>query len=227
MNSQFREQAIKLRVEKNFSYSEIKQKLGVPKSTLSYWLRGFPLSEERILELLRQGWKKGEASRERFRLTMQKKRELKDREIYNKYQKRFAKLSKDAFFVAGLMLYLGEGDKRRYERISLANTNPEVIKFFIKWMIEFLKIKKEEIKAELHFHEGMDVEKEKKFWRNELKFSETQFYKTQIRKLRKGSYSYKESSNHGTCSIYVMGVERKRELMMAIHAFIDRYLKNI
>ena len=227
MNSQLREQAIKLRIEKDFSYGEIRKRLDVPKSTLSYWLREFPLSEEKILALCRQGWKKSEASRERFRVSMQKKRELKDREIYSKYQKRFAKLSKNVFFVAGLMLYLGEGDKRRYERINLANTNPKIIKVFIKWMIEFLGIKKEEIRAQLHLHEGMDAEKEKKFWENELELSEIQFYKTQIRKLRKGTYSYKESSRHGTCGIYVMGVEKKRELMMAIQALIDRYLKNI
>lgn len=70
MNSQLREQTIKLRIEKYLSYGEIRKRLGVPKSTLSYWLREFPLSEERILALRRQGWKKGEASRERFRASM-------------------------------------------------------------------------------------------------------------------------------------------------------------
>jgi hypothetical protein len=124
MNSQLREQAIKLRLEKNFSYGEIRKRLSVPKSTLSYWLREFPLSEAKIRELRQQGWKKGEASRERFRATMRKKRELKDREIYNKYRKRFRNFSKNALFSAGLMLYLGEGDKRRHERIVLANTDP-------------------------------------------------------------------------------------------------------
>lgn len=51
MHSQLREQVIELRMEKNLSYGEIRKRLGVPKSTLSYWLREFPLSEERIKEL--------------------------------------------------------------------------------------------------------------------------------------------------------------------------------
>lgn len=42
--------------------------------------------------------------------------------------------------------------------------------------------------------------------------------------LIKGSYSYKESSRHGTCGIYIINTEKKRELMMAIQAFTDRYL---
>lgn len=48
MNSQLREQVIKLRTEKELSYAEIRKRLGVPKSTLSYWLREFPLTEEKL-----------------------------------------------------------------------------------------------------------------------------------------------------------------------------------
>jgi len=226
MKSQLREQAIKFRLEKEFSYGEIRKRLRVSKSTLSYWLREFPLSEERILELRRQGLKKNEAKIERFRNAMRRKRELKDREIYNKYQKRFNKLSEDVFFIAGLMLYLGEGNKANYNTINLVNTDSRIIKFFIKWMINFFGINKKEIKAELHLYENMNVEKEKKFWGNEIGFPETQFYKPQIRKLQKASFSYKESYRHGTCSIYVMSTEKKREIMMAIQAFVDKYDKD-
>lgn len=225
MNSQLREQVIKLRLEKELSYTEIRNRLGVPKSTLSYWLRELPLSKKKILELRRQNWKKNEAKIERFRATMRRKRELKDREIYNKYQKRFSKLSKNTFFIAGLMLYLAEGGKSNYTQISLANTDSRIIKFFIKWMVDFFNIKKDEMRVQLHLYENMDIEKEKEFWQNELGFKENQFYKPEIRKLKKASFSYRESYRHGTCSIYVSGVERKRKLMMAIQAFIDKYME--
>jgi len=168
----------------------------------------------------------GEAKIERFRATMRRKRELKDREIYNKYQKRFNKLSKKTLFVAGLMLYLGEGDKRRYERIVLANTDPKIIKFFIKWITDFLGVTKENIKVQLHLHKNMDIEKETMFWKNELGLPETHFYKPAIREPKKGSYTYKESSRHGTCGIYILGVEKKREVMMAIQAFLDKYMRS-
>ena len=227
MNSQLREEVIKLRTKENLSYTEIRKRLGVPKSTLSYWLREFPLSEERILELRRQGWKKAEAKIERFRAAMRNKRELKDQEVYKKYQKRFARLSKDAFFVAGLMLYLGEGNKRDYTKIALTNTDHKIIKFFIQWLNEFLKIPKEKMKVGLHLYENMNIEKEKEFWETELSFRESQFYKPSIRKLKKASFSYKEPSRHGTCVIYVLGVERKRELTMAIEAFLDCYRVHI
>ena len=80
MDSVLREKAVKLRTERELSYSEIKKRLGVSKSTLSYWLKDFPLSEEKIVQLKRLGWKKGEASRERFRNTMAGKRKKLDLE---------------------------------------------------------------------------------------------------------------------------------------------------
>ncbi len=227
MNSQLREQVINLRIKKELSYAEIRKRLDVSKGTLSYWLREFPLSEKRISELRCQGWKKAEVKIERFRATMRGKRELKEQEIYNKYQKKFKNLSKEVFFVAGLMLYLGEGNKRDYYQIVLANTDPEIIKFFVQWLNEFLEISKSKMKVGLHLYENMDVKKESEFWKNELAFHENQFYKPWIRKLKKTSFSYKESFRHGTCCLYVSGGEKKRELMMAIRAFIDRYKKNI
>ena len=45
-----RAKAIKLRFQGK-SYSQIKSALKVSKSTLSYWLKDFPLSEKRIKEL--------------------------------------------------------------------------------------------------------------------------------------------------------------------------------
>ena len=125
------------------------------------------------------------------------------------------------------MLYLGEGDKKNNTRISLANTDSGIIKFFVKWLIEFLNVNKKEIKIQLHLYENMNIEKEREFWKDKLGFQKNQFYKPWITKLKKASFSYKESFRHGTCSLYVLGVEKKRELMVAIQAFLDRYMKNI
>ncbi len=224
MNSKLREQAIKLRLEKEFSYSKIGKELNVPKSTLSYWLREFPLSEEKLLELRRKNWEKNELKIERFRAAMHKKRENKNHEIYEKYQRKFSKLSKNVFFVAGLMLYLGEGSKKDYYTIALANTDPDIIKFFVRWLNEFLDIPKKNIKIGLHLYENMNIEKEKEFWKNKLEIEERQLYKPWISKLKKASFSYRESFRHGTCKVHTFSGEKKRELTMAIRAFTEKYL---
>jgi len=155
---------------------------------------------------------------------MRKKQEEKCQQVYERYKKKLAKLSEDAFFVAGLMLYLSEGGKSNYAQISLSNTDSKIIKFFMQWLIHFFSVAKKKMKAELHLYENMDIKKEQKFWQKELGFRKNQFYKTQIRKLQKSSFSYKGSYRHGTCQIYLPGVERKRELMMAIQVFLDKYM---
>lgn len=223
MKSQLREKVLQLRTKENLSYSGIRKRVAVSKSTLSRWLKEFPLSKKRINELKRNGWKKAEVKIEKFRASMRRKRNLKDREVYEKYRKRFDNLPKEAFFIAGLMLYLGEGSKSDYYNTSLANTDPKIIKFFIRWLNDFLEIPKEKIKAALHLYENMDIEKEKSFWERELGLREDQFYKPWITKLKKSSFSYKESFRHGTCSISVLGAEKKREVMMAIRAFLDKF----
>ena len=221
MNSQLREQAVNLRLTERFSYSAIVKKLGVPKSTLSYWLRDMPLNEEEILELRRKGWSKGEASRERFRKTMREKRELKDQEIYQGYLEEFKHLPHTTLFIAGIVLYVAEGTKNGKGALALANTDPRVVKFFIRWLNEFFMVPREQIKIGLHLYENMDVEKEKGFWKNELRLDEDQIYKPWLTKLKKSSFSYHGSYRHGTCTVYAYGTERYRQVMMAIKAFFD------
>tara|TARA_B100000745_G_scaffold49034_1_gene29357 strand:- start:9345 stop:10016 length:672 start_codon:yes stop_codon:yes gene_type:complete len=219
MNSKLRQKAIDLRVKKELSYSEIKRQLGVSKSTLSYWLKEYPLSERKIKELRKKGWEKGEVSRERFRNTMRRKQEAVDKKILKKYLAQFKRINNDSYFIAGLMLYLGEGDKKNRARIGLANTDPFIIIFFIEWLQRFLKTPKEKIRIQLHLYEAMNIKKETRYWQKVTKIPLGQFYKIQVRKRKKNSFSYEGSQSHGTCSIFVSSTEKKREIMMAIKAF--------
>ncbi len=223
MKAGLRQKAIELRVKNRLSYSAIQKELNVPKSTLSYWLKEYSLDEREIKELQRINWVKGEASRERFRNAMRRKHDQLELEVYSQQRKKLISIKKESFFVAGLMLYLGEGDKKNKARVGLANADPDVIKFFIKWIRDFLKLDKEKIRAELHLYENMDIENEKLFWEKITNLPKNQFYKTQIRKVKNGKFGYQEPYRHGTCSIIFASTEKKREIMMAIKALLDTY----
>jgi len=69
----------------------------------------------------------------------------------------------------------------------------------------------------------MNVATERRFWQKILGIKNSQFYKDQIRPLRKNSFSYKESFRHGTCQLYFHGVKEKTELMLSIKAFFAKY----
>ena len=184
MHHELKQEAIRLRTEEEMSYDAIRRKLGVSKSTLHDWLKHFPLSRERVLELRRANWTKNQAKIELYRISMAEKRERKKQEIYEKYKTQFQTLSEDSFFVAGLMLYLAEGSKSDDYAICLANTDVRIIKFFIRWLGQYLEIPKATLKAELHLYPTMDISKEYSFWKSALEFEDRQFYKTQIRNYK-------------------------------------------
>lgn len=225
MLKQLREQAISLR-KQEFSYSEIKKRLNVSKSTLSYWLRDLPLSKEKILELRRSGWSKGEASREKYRATMRERKDEKARLVYEEHKKKFSNISDESIFIAGLMLYLGEGSKKKDSTLAIANTDPNTITFFIGWLEKYLDVSRSEIRIQLHLYENMDTEREQKYWQKILRLKYEQFYKISVRKLKESSFSYQDSFRHGTCSLYVFGTERVTKVMMAMKALVDTMNKN-
>ena len=175
------------------------------------------------MELRREGWSKGEAQRERIRETKRKKRIAREYKIYLEMKKKFISVSAQTLYVAGLMLYLAEGDKRDYYHIGFANTDPQIIKFFLSWLERFMRIPKSRIRLQLHLYESMNIPSEKKFWSKLLGIPTKQFYKDQIRPIRPGSFSYSESFRHGTCKIYVNGLKESRELMLSIKAFFDTH----
>lgn len=221
MNKELRERAVRLRVEKHMSYSEIRKQLGVSKSTLSLWLREYPLSEKRILELRRAGWSKGEASRERYRNTMREKRELEKRACYEAQKQRLQRLTKDSLYVAGLMLYAAEGEKKSRYRVALSNTDAQLIRFHIQWLTKHFEVTRSDLRVQLHLYENMDIKKEEQYWLEVAGLERNQLYKTQVRALRPGSFTYASTHGHGTCAVEYSRREVKEKIEVAIQAFLD------
>jgi hypothetical protein len=227
MNKELRTQAIELRVSKRMSYSAINKQLRVSKSTLSYWLSEYPLNEEEILTLRRKGWEKGEASRERYRNSMREKQQKNADTVYKKQMTQISKIPKESAYVAGLMLYAAEGAKKDKYRIILANTDAQIIKFFVFWLKEFLGIKKNKLRFQLHLYQNMDIKKELDYWSRSLGISKDQLYKPQVRTLQSHSFSYSSDAKnrHGTCSLQYSNRDHKLQLMMGIKAFLDLHTR--
>ena len=67
---------------------------------------------------------------------MRLKREKRLKKCYKKEKKRWLSFSKRELYIAGLFLYWGEGLKLLKSSISLNNTDPKVIKFYLYWLIK-------------------------------------------------------------------------------------------
>lgn len=223
MKVELRNKAIYLRTKKRMSYGAIKECLGVPKSTLSYWLKDYPLSKKEIVALRQKQWKATEASREKYRETRRIQKAQEFQGVLTQEKRNMSKITQEEWYLAGLMLYLGEGAKKKDSSLVLANSDPRIIKFFIWWLQKFLSVSKDELRIQLHLYESMDVPKEQKFWLGYLGLQKQQMYKSSIRKLQKSSFSYGSTYGHGTCGLYVFGVERVRKVMAGIEAMLDSY----
>lgn len=203
------------------SYSEIKKIVNVSKSSLSLWLRNVPLTEGQILGLK----KKKERAIERYIETMKLKR-LKRSSLYYKNQvKKWIPLSDREVFIAGLFLYLGEGNKVSRNSVGVTNTDPSVIKFTLYWIINSLKVPKEKVRIQLHLYSDMNFGKESNFWLRELQMDKSCLTKPYIKKSFKTSIDQK-GYGHGTCGLFVHNTVIKENILLAIRAITDNYSIN-
>lgn len=215
------EKALALR-KQEMSYSQIKKILGISKSTLSTWLRSYPLSKEKIRALRDCN----EQRIERYRETMRKKREKRLEQFYKEQKKLIFPLSKREIFLAGLFLYWGEGYKNYNAQLSVSNTDPSVIKFFINWLMGSLSVPKEKIKVHLHLYTNMNINKEIDFWSNELSVPRNQFTKPYIKNTSSLQINHKGGFGHGTCNVKIGGARLSEKILMSIKTISDQYNKN-
>lgn len=216
-----RQKAIELR-RQGKTYSEIKEELDVSKSTLSDWLRNFPLTESQILRLEKNKKHKKHLAIEKTRNIKQIKREARIATTYQKQIKYWLRLSKREIELAGVFLYWGEGNKRLNGPILLNNTDPQVLKFTLFWLQKGLGVDKSKIKVYLHLYSDMDIKKEVSFWSQELDIPLNQFTKPYIKESKRTEVEHK-GYGHGTCGITVYDVLLKEKVMMSIKAISERY----
>lgn len=160
-----KEKAIKLR-KRGLSYSEILKKISVAKSTLSLWLRSVglarkqkqKLTEKRLAAALRGSIKKRE---QRIAIT---------NEIKTKARNEIGKLSNRELWLTGVALYWAEGTKQKEHNVSqkvkFSNTDPIMIKVFLRWLQNICGIPKSEISFRISLHETAinKLDKVQKYW---------------------------------------------------------------
>jgi lambda repressor-like predicted transcriptional regulator len=203
-------EAIRLR-KKGYSYSQIKEKLGISKSTLSGWLQPYPLSEKRIRELRDNSPQRIE----RYINTMRKKREEGFSIAYEQAKKDIGTLSERELFIAGFFLYWAEGGKTRRSTLAFTNTDPGMLKMYMRWL-NILKVPKEKLKIKLHVYKDMNVDKEISFWCKELGVDKTKFHKTWVKKSKMTDLTYKNNFGHGTCNIILNDTSLTVYVLMGI-----------
>lgn len=207
------------------SVGEIAKILSVSKSTTSLWTRHVALTTEQI-EKLRQNFLIG-SERTRIQQAMRlKNNRLKLIDSMNlEGESMFESLSNRELDIAGLCLYWSEGSKKN-RRIELCNSDPNLIKGFIKWLSVCYHIPL----SEFHCYVGINaahLEREikvKEYWHNITAIPYANFTKTSFKKypLKKSYTNFNE--HFGTL---VVKVERPTRIFYQILGKIHGISKNL
>jgi len=201
------------------SYSQIRSIIKVSKSTLSLWLKNYPLSKERIKELRAFS----EQRIERFRETVRQKREKRLTETYQTQKQLILPLSNRELFIAGLLLYWGEGTKCRRDGLSISNNDPSVIRFFIYWLKKSLAIPKKKIRILLHLYNDMNINNELNYWSKILRIPLRQFNRSYIKKTPSTRINHKGGFGHGTCNVRINSVPLAEKIFMSLKVISNKY----
>lgn len=144
--------AIEMR-KRGFSYSEIENRIHVPKSTLSYWLKNIKLTLEQVQKLndKRTAIAKANALKKILR-TSRVTEDVKNSSVQD-----IQKISKRELWLIGIMLYWKNGNKSDLKKgVHFSSADPCMTKLFLKWLREIGGIQDEEIKFDIFItiHQG-------------------------------------------------------------------------
>lgn len=101
----------------------------------------------------------------------------------------------------GVGLYWGEGNKASLNLIRLGNSDPALLRCYIRFLTELCGVKHEFLKFGLQIFSDIDIDTALNFWVNELNVSKEQFFEPMV--TISGSIgTYKKKSEYGVVTIY-------------------------
>lgn len=124
--------------------------------------------------------------------------------------------------MAGTMLYWAEGGKSlgRYWTVDLANSDPEMVRIFLKFLRKICAINEKRLRVQLYCYANQDIEKIKNYWYKVTNIPKNQFIKPYIRKDFRAEQ--KDRMQHGL--VHVRYCDKK--LLLTIENWIKEYCKN-
>lgn len=218
MINNLKDKAFELRMN-NESYSEISKKLGISKSTLSGWFKN-NINSQIIKNILVSRAQEKASSKLKLMSIAHKEKWDKIHLSYRKEaSKNFSKLTLNQFFVPGILVYWGEGDKvLKNGIVRIANTDFRLLKIFIKFLTNSCEFPKEKIKLWMLLYRDLNENICKEYWSRSLDLPKEQFIKTQFITGREK----KKKITNGVCYVQVYSRELKEKIIEWINIYFNK-----
>lgn len=161
-----KEKAFKMRRDGK-SYGEILAALKIPKATLSNWFSKIDWSSDMAKKLAVAVQKQHTVRL----IELDKIRGIRLKRLYEEARKEakndLLELKYNPLFIAGLMLYWGEGDKLTKYSTAITNTDPDLIRLYVLFLKNACRIPEEKIRAHVLIYPDLNEEDCRKYWARE------------------------------------------------------------
>lgn len=215
-----REKAINLR-KTGKSYKEIRDELKVPLSTLSDWFSGQEWSTRVKERLVSAHMEKSKIRLKELGRVRGERLERVYAEAREEAKKELDELRYNPLFIAGMMLYWGEGDKVTKSHVRLSNSDPNLIKLYITFLQQVCRIPEERIRLQLLIYPDIDIESNKRFWSFSTGMPFKHFTKSIV---IEGRHKTKKLS-HGVCTVVVSSTYFKVKITEWLKVFPQELMK--
>jgi predicted transcriptional regulator len=201
-------QAKELR-KRGFTYEEIAKIVDVSKSTISSWL-----SKETWSISVKEDNAKRAAKENKKRISLlNTARGNQNKKLYVEAERsavtEFKHYKQNPLFVAGLMLYVADGDLIPHLPIRISSSQKEVHRIFIAFVKEYLGVPREKIRFLLIFSPLHKPLVSSRLWSKKIGLPLSQFHKYQVLQ----SKNKKRPLHDGIGNTIIGGTISKRKLL--------------
>ena len=116
----------------------------------------------------------------------------------------------------GLGIYWGEGTKASSDSVRVGNTDPDLLRVFIRYLEKIYGIKREKIHFGLQIFSDTSPNEAVLFWSKKLNIKKTQFQKTIVVTPSRGRGTYKKKMKYGVLTVYVHNKKLRNALIQEI-----------
>lgn len=203
-----KEIAINLR-KQGKSYREIKESLKIPLSTLSGWFADVDWSKDMARKL-------SEAGSHKSTVRLVELNKIRGQLLVRAYEdarkeaaEELKELRYNPLFIAGLMLYWGEGGKNPRTGAKFSNTDPELIKLYVFFLTQACRIPMEKIKLHILVYPDLEEKTCRAYWSRTSGVPWENFTKSV---LIKGRHKTRRLT-WGVCNVTVSSVYFKQKIL--------------
>ncbi|MBP6924174.1 MAG: hypothetical protein KBB78_01255 [Candidatus Pacebacteria bacterium] len=192
-------------IKKLFSVSVIAKELNCSESKVTYWIQKHGLKKRTISEA-----------------QYVKRNPEGDPFIFKSPQ------TEGEWFLYGLALglYWGEGNKKSKTAVRIGNTDPDLLRYFLDFLIQMYRVDVSRLRYGLQIFTDIDPEKAKMFWCVKLNVSPMSFQKIIVTpSVKRGTYTQK--SEYGVLTIHFSNTKIRDTIVDAIEALRRQTYANV